>query len=201
MMFAAIHLHGDICVLRVDGQSSIKLRAGSVQVTHAVDPNMIILSESGTEFHIEDDGSFKLLFPGDDVSTLEIEKPFIVETIVEEVAPADTPEISLPATSRYRGTYRRLSSRQPAQRMSRLIPSIALHKNDAADRGIKAGRPGQPRRMRCLAIFTRCTCFPLATRKSPKRSIGDFNRRAMIPESSKAQPVQCCVYRVVRSRV
>jgi len=80
-MFAAIHLRGDICVLRADGQSSIKLRDGSVQVTHAVDPNMIILSEIGTEFHIEDDGSFKLLFPGDDVSTIEIEKPFVVEEI------------------------------------------------------------------------------------------------------------------------
>ena len=91
MMFAAIHLRGDICVLRADGLSSIKLRAGSVQVTHAVDPNMIILSESGTEFHIEDDGSYKLLFPGDDVSAREIEKPFIVETFVEEVAPADPP--------------------------------------------------------------------------------------------------------------
>jgi len=93
MMFAAIHLRGDICVLRVDGQSFIKLRDGSVQVTHAVDPNMIILSEIGTEFHIEDDGSFKLLFPGDDVSTLEIEKPFIVETVVEKVARADPPKI------------------------------------------------------------------------------------------------------------
>jgi len=93
MMFAAIHLHGDICLFRVDGLSSIKLRTGSVQVTHAVDPNMIILSESGTEFHIQDDGAYKLLFPGDDVSTLEIEKPFIVETVVEEVAPVGTPEI------------------------------------------------------------------------------------------------------------
>jgi fatty acid-binding protein DegV len=90
MMFAAIHLRGDICVLRADGQSSIKLRGGSVQVTHAVDPNMIILSEIGTEFHIEDDGSFKLLFPGDDVSALEIEKPFIVE----KVTPADPSEIA-----------------------------------------------------------------------------------------------------------
>ena len=87
MMFASIHLEGDICLLRGDGLSAVKLRAGSVQVTHAVDPNMIILSESGTEFHIEDDGSYQLLFPGDDLSTLEVEKPFVVE----EVAPAATP--------------------------------------------------------------------------------------------------------------
>ena len=93
MMFAAMHLRGDICVLRADGQSSIKLRDGSVQVTHAVDPNMIILSEVGTEIHIDDNGSFKLLFPGDDVSRLEIEKPFIVETIVEKADPGEPPEI------------------------------------------------------------------------------------------------------------
>jgi hypothetical protein len=93
MMFAAIHLQGDICVLRVDGLSFIKLGDGSVQVTHTVDPSMIILSEPGTEFHIEDDGSYKFLFPGDDVSALEIEKPFIIETVVEQIAPLDTPEI------------------------------------------------------------------------------------------------------------
>jgi cell division septation protein DedD len=86
-LFAAIHLRGDICIFRRDGLSAIKLRAGSVQVTHSVDPNTLILSETGTEFHIEDNGSFELLFPGsDDVSTLEIEKPFIVETVKEDVS-------------------------------------------------------------------------------------------------------------------
>lgn len=89
-MFAAIHLRGDICVLRRDGLSAIKLRAGSVQVTHSVDPDTLILSETGTEFHIEDNGSYELLFPGDDdSSTLEIEKPFIVE-IAEEDASDDS---------------------------------------------------------------------------------------------------------------
>ena len=85
LMFAAIHLHGDICVLRSDGLSSIKLRAGSVQVTHAADPNMMILSETGTEIHIEDNGSYDLLLPGtDQSSTLEIEKPFVIETVIED---------------------------------------------------------------------------------------------------------------------
>jgi len=84
-MFAAIHLLGDICVFRRDGLSAIKLRAGSVQVTHSVNPNTMVLSETGTEFHIEDNGPYELLFPGgDDVSTLEIEKPFIVEMAIEE---------------------------------------------------------------------------------------------------------------------
>ena len=88
-MFAAIHHHGEICVLRSNGQNYIKLRVGSVQITHSVDPNMIILSESGSEIHMEDSGSYRLLFPGDDLSALEIEKPFILETDGEEVTPTD----------------------------------------------------------------------------------------------------------------
>jgi len=141
MMFAAIHLHGDICVLRVDGQSSIKLRAGSVQVTHAIDPNMIILSETGSEFHIEDDGSFKLLFPGDDVSTLEIEKPFIVETIVEEVAPADTPEIIAGSKT----DTGELTAAEFEATGAEDVPANSLDsvdKNDAAAEGLKAVAPG-----------------------------------------------------------
>ena len=141
MMFAAIHLHGDICVLRVDGQSSIKLRAGSVQVTHAIDPNMIILSETGSEFHIEDDGSFKLLFPGDDVSTLELEKPFIVDTIVDEVVPADTPEIVAGSKT----DTGELTEAEFEATGAEDVPANSLDsvdKNDAAAEGLKAVVPG-----------------------------------------------------------
>ncbi len=65
-MFAAMQHQGDICVLRQDGMSSIILRSGSVQVTHSVDPNIIVLSEAGTEFRIDDNGSYQLLFPDSD---------------------------------------------------------------------------------------------------------------------------------------
>lgn len=93
-MFAAIHLRGDICVLRRDGLSAIKLRAGSVQVTHSVDPNTMVLSETGTEFHIDDNGSFELLLPGGgDTSTLEIERPFIIELPVAENAVDDSRDV------------------------------------------------------------------------------------------------------------
>ena len=88
-MFAAIHHDGEICVLRSSGLNYIKLRAGSVQITHSVDPDMIILSESGSEIHMEDSGSYRLLFPGDDLSALEIEKPFILETDGAEIMPTD----------------------------------------------------------------------------------------------------------------
>jgi peptide methionine sulfoxide reductase MsrA len=91
-MFAAIHHHGEICVLRSNGQNYIKLRAGSVQITHSVDPDMIILSESGSEIHMKDSGSYRLLFPGDDLSALEIEKPFILGPDGEEVMPTDLDE-------------------------------------------------------------------------------------------------------------
>jgi len=98
-MFATIHHHGDICVLRRSGLSSIKLRAGSVQITHSVDPNLIILSVTGTEFHIEDSGSYKLLYPGDELSTVEIEKPFILGTAVEKATPATPSEAEAAASS------------------------------------------------------------------------------------------------------
>jgi hypothetical protein len=79
-MFVAIHLYGDICVYRQKELSAIKLRAGSVELTHSVDHNTIILSEPGTEFHIEDNGNYKILLPGSgESSTLKVEMPFVVE--------------------------------------------------------------------------------------------------------------------------
>ena len=142
MMFAAIHLRGDICILRGDGLSSIKLRAGSVQITHAVDPNMIILSESGTEFHIQDDGSYKLQFPGDEISTLEIEKPFVVETVVEEVAPVDpsaTVAASKPASGEL--TAAELAATGEVEDLDNSLASVA--KNNTATEGSRAGEPGK----------------------------------------------------------
>jgi hypothetical protein len=93
-MFAAMQHQGDICVLRKDGMSSIVLRSGSVQVTHSVDPNLIVLSEAGTEFRINDDGSNKLLFPGsDDSLTSEIEFPVTVEATIGEASPSDALDV------------------------------------------------------------------------------------------------------------
>ena len=88
-MFAVIHHQGDICVLRSQGQNYIKLRAGSVQITQAVDADMIILSETGSEIHMKDSGSYRLLFPGGELSAVEIEKPFIFKTEDEQVTPTD----------------------------------------------------------------------------------------------------------------
>ena len=93
-MFAAIQHQGDICVLRLKDLSAIKLRAGSVELTHSAAPDTIILSETGTEFHIQDNGSYEILFPGgDDLSTLEIEKPFIIEEAIKADAAGDSARI------------------------------------------------------------------------------------------------------------
>ena len=54
---------------------------------------MIILSESGTELRIDDDGSYELLKPGASASiTPENEIPFITETNLETVIPVEIPE-------------------------------------------------------------------------------------------------------------
>jgi cell division septation protein DedD len=88
----ARHHHSYICVLREDGWSFVNLRDGSVQISHSVDPSMIILSESGTELRIKDDGSYELLKPGAaDSITPENDKPFITETDIETASPVDIP--------------------------------------------------------------------------------------------------------------
>ena len=90
-MFVAIQLDGDICIFRRDGLSSVKLRAGSVQVTHAADPSIIILSEAGMEIHITDDGSYDLRFPvAGDSEIVEIEMPFVIDMVNEESLPANS---------------------------------------------------------------------------------------------------------------
>ena len=93
-MFAVIYNHGDICLLRSEGQNYIKLRAGSVQVTQAVATDMIILSETGSEIHMLDSGSYRLLFPGGELSAIDIEKPFVIETDSEQVTPTEPQDAS-----------------------------------------------------------------------------------------------------------
>ncbi len=84
------HHRSYICVLREDGWSFVNLRDGSVQVSHAIDPSMIILSESGTELRVKDDGSFELLKPGAADSIIpEDDKPFITETDINLATPIE----------------------------------------------------------------------------------------------------------------
>jgi hypothetical protein len=93
-MFAVLSSQGDICVTREDGLSSIILITGSVRVTHSVDPNLIVLSEIGTEFRIDDKGSFELLLPSADDSPPQVKDPVNTKTAKikseprTEIAPA-----------------------------------------------------------------------------------------------------------------
>ncbi len=77
MTFAEISSYGDICVLREEGSSWIKLRAGSIQITHSIDPNMIVLSRVHTVLRVNDEGSYQFLYPEtDDLTIPEIEAAF-----------------------------------------------------------------------------------------------------------------------------
>lgn len=88
----AKHHHSYICLLREDSWSFVNLREGSVQISHSIDPSMIILSESGTELRINDDGSYELLKPGAaDSITPEDDKPFITETDIKTAGPVHIP--------------------------------------------------------------------------------------------------------------
>lgn len=76
-LFAVIHQQGNICVYRDDSSSSIKLISGSIQVTHAIEPNTVIMGRAGSEYRVDDDGSFNLSQPGmDEALTPAIEMPF-----------------------------------------------------------------------------------------------------------------------------
>ena len=52
-MTVTLHHEGKICVLHLDGLSSVHLQEGSIQIVHTVDSNIIVLSESGSEFQVE----------------------------------------------------------------------------------------------------------------------------------------------------
>lgn len=80
-VIAAIHDKGHICISREDGLSSVRLFDGSVQLTHTVDPYIIVLNESGTEFRIKNDGYYEILAKEiDGHYKLDNEDPAITET-------------------------------------------------------------------------------------------------------------------------
>ncbi len=79
-LFAEISIRGDVCALRRDGMSALKLRGGKVRITHAVDRNIVVLSSIGTEYFAGDKGEFRLISPGvDALASSDIEQPFAVD--------------------------------------------------------------------------------------------------------------------------
>ncbi len=99
-LLATIQQYGHICVSRREGMSSINLRAGSVQITNAIDPGMVILSQTGTEFRMDDQGSYQLLPSILDGAITDMNtEPFIVEAITRQDSPARESGETAPAAA------------------------------------------------------------------------------------------------------
>ncbi len=91
MLFAAVQHRSRICALRREALSSVSLREGSVQITHAIDSSMIVISDAGTEIRIDDSGVYQLLLPGDNAHlTLYDESPLTTGRL-QAPANADQP--------------------------------------------------------------------------------------------------------------
>ncbi len=78
-MIAVIHQSAHICLSRGEDVSSVRLRDGSVEITSSIDQSILVLSEAGIEFNLNDDGTYQLLPPTDPDATAE--EAFITETV------------------------------------------------------------------------------------------------------------------------
>ena len=95
-LLATIQQYGHICVSRREGMTSINLRAGSVQITNAIEPGIVILSQTGIEFRMDDEGSYQLLPATPDAAIADMNtEPFIAEANTRQANPAtDSGEIA-----------------------------------------------------------------------------------------------------------
>ena len=72
-MQATFRYPGKVCYIRTDDLTSILLWSGSVQIVHSILDNMIILSEQGSEFQVNDRGEYELLgFDADNTTVANI---------------------------------------------------------------------------------------------------------------------------------
>ncbi len=86
LLLATIQQYGHICASRREDLSAINLRAGSVQINNEVDPAIVILSEAGTVFNMDDEGAYQLLSLVDESEVADMrQEPFI--TALETVQP------------------------------------------------------------------------------------------------------------------
>ena len=88
-MFIAMPYSGDICAQRLEHKSSIELLKGSVRVTHFVNPNLIVLGRPGTEFRIEDNGTYRLTVP--DAAETDNASDKIPQVIDTPMSPVEAP--------------------------------------------------------------------------------------------------------------
>lgn len=115
MLFAAMRHDGHFCATRDPSESAVSLRAGSLQLSHAVDPSLVVISEAGTEIRIFDDGEFALLLPGGDEPLTQYDETPIEAPLETIASPASVPgaaaetqteAISTAATAATPGAYR-----------------------------------------------------------------------------------------------
>jgi len=78
LLRATIQQYGHICASRREDLSVINLRAGNVQINNEVDPGIVILSEAGTVFQMDDEGAYQLLSLVDESEVADMhQQPFI----------------------------------------------------------------------------------------------------------------------------
>ncbi len=121
-VFAEINIRGDICLLRRDGMSAVKLRDGNVRIEHAVDRNIVVLSSIGSEYFAEDSGEFRLNSPDvDALANSGIEKLFIVDQPpVEDEAGAEAVQTSANVSGEAAG-----DASEPVDELAETVPGSA----------------------------------------------------------------------------
>jgi len=78
LLLVTFQQYGHICASRHEEMSVINLRAGSVQIDNEVEPGIVILSEAGTVFQMDDDGAYQLLSLVDESEVADMhQQPFI----------------------------------------------------------------------------------------------------------------------------
>lgn len=130
-IITAIYHHSSICLQRDADMSFVNLHDGSVQVTHAVDPSMIILSKTGTALHIDDSGSYRLLNPDTASLTIDDEEPFITGQNTALQVPGPVPAID--AMTNTTGTVTEDSKAQVDQTSPAYIYTVYLFSTGLED--------------------------------------------------------------------
>ena len=103
-MVAVIHQSAHISLSRGEGISSVQLRDGSVEITSSIDQSILVLSEAGIEFTLDDDGSFQLLPPVDDPNATA-EETFITDTVETGTAVPDIEASNESESKQQAGVY------------------------------------------------------------------------------------------------
>lgn len=91
-LLATIHQSAHLCALQRGETSALGLLGGSVQLDNSIEPGTVILSQTGFEFVLDDDGSYRLLpaSGAERVAGID-EQPFIDSAAIATGNLADQP--------------------------------------------------------------------------------------------------------------